>query len=65
MTMKLILLASAVLSVLGAIWIFVVIPAERREHERRLELVQKKLERHAAQKDEAGSSGTERAEENG
>jgi hypothetical protein len=57
MTMKLILLASAILGVLGAIWIFIVIPAERRDHQRRLDLVQSKLEkRQAANHDDIQSN---------
>jgi hypothetical protein len=40
-----------------AIWIFFVVPAERRHHERKLELVRKKLERRAEQS--ATVDGTE------
>jgi len=59
MTMKLILLASAILGVLGAIWIFIVIPAERRDHQRRLDLVQSKLEkRRAAKQDDMRSDNS-------
>jgi len=57
--MKLILLASAILGVLGAIWIFIVIPAERRDHQRRLDLVQSKLEkRRAAKQDDMRSDNS-------
>jgi hypothetical protein len=40
-----------------AIWIFFVVPAERQHHERKLELVRKKLERRAEQS--AAVDGTE------
>lgn len=59
--MKLIVLAGLVLAALGAIWIFVVIPAEKRHHQRRIELVQRKLERLEAQKGPAGSYNGEEA----
>lgn len=61
--MKLILLASAVLGVLGAIWLFIVVPAEKRDHQRRLDLLQSKLEKHQAAKhddmrsDDGGATG--------
>ncbi len=32
-----------------AVWMFFVVPAERRHHERRMELVRKKIERRAQQ----------------
>ena len=57
--MKLIVLAGLVLAALGAIWILVVIPAEKRHHQRRIELVQRKLERLEAQKGPAGSNNGE------
>jgi hypothetical protein len=56
MTLKLIALAGLILAALGAIWIFVVIPSEKRHHQRRIELVQQKLERLEAQKGPAGSA---------
>ncbi len=38
-----------------AIWIFFVAPAERRHHERKLELVQKRIEERQARKDQDNS----------
>lgn len=32
-----------------AIWIIFVVPAEKRHHERKMELVRKKIQRHAEQ----------------
>ena len=32
-----------------AIWMLFVVPAERRQHERKLEMIQKKLEKRQAQ----------------
>ena len=59
MAAKLILIATAILGVLGAIWIFIVIPAERRDHQRRLGLVQSKLEkRQAAKQDDMRSDNS-------
>ena len=45
MTLRLIAMAVAVLAVLGGIWYFFVIPAQKKEHQRRVDLVQKKLEK--------------------
>ncbi len=41
-----------------AIWFLFVVPAERRHHERKLEMIQKKIEKRQVQKDEedTGSS---------
>ncbi len=43
--MKLIMSAAVILGALGAIWVFVVIPAEKRDHQRRLDLVRRKLDK--------------------
>jgi len=37
MTLKLMTLAGLALAILGAVWIFVVIPAEKRHHQRRID----------------------------
>ena len=50
MTLKLILIATAILGALGAIWMFIIVPAEKRDHQRRLDLVQSKLEKRQAAK---------------
>ena len=38
-----------------AIWMLFVVPAERRHHERKLELVQKRIEKRQARKDQDDS----------
>jgi predicted MFS family arabinose efflux permease len=44
-----------------AIWMLFVVPAERRHHERKLEMIQKKLEkRQARQNQENSESAVER-----
>jgi hypothetical protein len=43
--MKLIYLAMLALGAFVAIWILVVVPAERRHHERKLENIRKQLEK--------------------
>jgi predicted MFS family arabinose efflux permease len=47
--MKYIYIAIFVLGAFVAIWMFFVVPAERRHHERKIELVRKKIERRAEQ----------------
>jgi len=42
-------MAIVVLGAFVAIWIIFVIPAERRHHERKMELVRKKIERRKEQ----------------
>ena len=49
--MKLIYLAILALGAFVAIWIFVVVPAERRHHERKLEIVRKRIEKREAVED--------------
>ena len=46
--MDLIYWAMIVLGAFVAIWMLFVAPAERRHHERKLELLQKKIEQHQA-----------------
>jgi hypothetical protein len=61
--MKLVLLSIAVLAAFGALWILVVVPAERRHHERKLEIVRKRIEQREAlrtapdRKTDSGSAG--------
>jgi archaellum biogenesis protein FlaJ (TadC family) len=50
--MKLLYLALLALASFVAIWIFFVMPAERKHHERKLEIVRKKIEMREAGKDE-------------
>lgn len=52
MTLKLIGLAALVLGALAAICILIVVPGEKREYERRMALIQKKLEQRNAGSDE-------------
>lgn len=46
--MSLILWALLVLAGFGVVWIFVVIPSEKRRHERKLEAMQKRIEKREA-----------------
>ena len=39
-----------------AIWFLVVVPSERRHHERKLQVIQKKLEKRRTQTDEDSDS---------
>lgn len=41
--MNLIYIAILILAAFIAIWIFVVVPAEKRHHERKLEMIKKKI----------------------
>ena len=54
--MELIYLAILALGAFVAIWIFFVVPAERRHHERKLEIVRKRIEKREAARDEGESS---------
>lgn len=47
--MNYVYMAIVVLGAFVAIWIIFVIPAERRHHERKMELVRKKIERRKEQ----------------
>lgn len=47
--LDLIYIAILVLAVFIAVWVFVVVPAERRHHKRKLEIIEKKIaDREAA-----------------
>lgn len=46
--MKIVLLSIAVLAVFVAVWFFFVVPAERRHHERKLEMVRKRIAKREA-----------------
>jgi cell division protein FtsL len=50
--MKIIYLAILALAVFVAIWIFVVVPAEKKHHERKLEIIRKRIEKRETQSDE-------------
>ena len=52
--MKLLYIAIAVLGAFLAIWVFFVVPAERRHHERKLAVLQKQIEKRQA----TGSEGS-------
>ena len=41
-----------------AIWMLFVVPAERRHHERKLEMIQKKLEKRQAQQGQENSESS-------
>jgi hypothetical protein len=46
--MNLILLTGAVLAAFVAVWVFFVVPAERRYHERKLEMLRRRIEQREA-----------------
>lgn len=46
--MKLIYIAILALAAFVAIWMFIVVPAERKHHERKLEALRKQIEKRAA-----------------
>ena len=50
--MRLMAYAAIALAVFVAIWFFVVIPAERKHHERKLEAVRKRIEKREAARQE-------------
>lgn len=50
--MKLIYIAMLALGAFVAIWTFIVVPAERKHHERKLEALRKKIEQREALKEE-------------
>lgn len=55
--MKLLLLSVGVLVAFVAVWFFLVVPAERRHHERKLEMLQKRIEkRQSADREEDADS---------
>lgn len=49
-----IVIGSAV--IMGALWYFVIAPIERRNHERKLELLQQRIDRHQEALKESGFS---------
>ncbi len=55
--MNYVYMAIVVLGAFIAIWVIFVVPAERRHHERKMELVRKKIERRKQQS--AAVDGTE------
>ena len=50
--MNLIYIAILALGAFVAIWIFVVVPSERKHHERKLKALQKQIEKREAAQDE-------------
>lgn len=50
--MRLMVYAVIALAVFIAIWFFVVVPAERKHHERKLDAVRKRIEKREAAKEE-------------
>lgn len=54
--MKLLLLSIAVLAAFVAIWVFFVVPAERRHHERKLEMLRKRIEKRETSEQEQTES---------
>lgn len=56
--MRLMVYAVIALVVFIAIWFFVVVPAERKHHERKLDAVRKRIEKREAAKEEDKYSET-------
>ena len=50
---KLLGFASLVVAIFIAVWIFFVVPAEKRHHQRKLDMVRRRIEQH-----EAAAAGT-------
>ena len=60
--MRLIIIALLVLAVFIAVWMLIVVPAERRHHERKLESLRRRIEARASGNgtdDLHGSSGSD------
>lgn len=57
--MNIIYTAVLILAAFIAIWFFVVVPAEKRHHERKLEMIKKKIADREVVRQDAGSSGHE------
>lgn len=55
--MNIIYTAILILAAFIAIWIFVVVPAEKRHHERKLEMIKKKIADREAVRQDMGSPG--------
>ena len=51
--MKLIYIAIMALAAFIAIWVFFVVPAERKHHERKLEAIRKQIEKRESAGDDA------------
>ncbi|MDX1405618.1 MAG: hypothetical protein R3192_13810 [Woeseiaceae bacterium] len=60
--MKLIYWAIIGIGLFIAVWFLFVVPAERRHHERKLEVIRKRLEKRRTQANE-GNPGTSTSEE--
>ena len=57
--MNIIYTAILILAAFIAIWIFVVVPAEKRHHERKLDVIKKKIADREVGRQDAGSAGNE------
>jgi hypothetical protein len=58
--MKLLFLSIGVLAAFVAVWFFFVVPAERRHHERKLEMLRQRIEkRESAGQDESAAEDRE------
>jgi flagellar biosynthesis/type III secretory pathway M-ring protein FliF/YscJ len=63
---NLIYTAILILAAFIAIWIFVVVPAEKRHHDRKLEMIKKKIsDREVVSGDSDSPGGEPQAEESG
>ena len=57
--MDLIYIALILLAVFIAVWFFFVVPAERRHHQRKLDMIEKKLAERAAARDSSTNPGSD------
>jgi len=63
---NIIYIAILILAAFIAIWIFVVVPAEKRHHERKLKMIKKKIaEREVVRQDAGSDELAQRADESG
>lgn len=63
--MQYILVIVSVLGIAAVIWYFFMVPLGRERHERELELIRRKLERHAARSKPAEGPGEQRPGQTG
>ena len=65
--MRLMAYAAIALAIFIAVWFFIVVPAERKHHERKLEAVRKRLEKREAakQEDKYAEPGSDRSDHAG
>lgn len=62
--MNIVYIAILILAAFVAIWLFVVVPAEKRHHERKLEIIRKKIADREGDSHNSGASTVSRSPEN-